>query len=214
MSLEDRGKFAEEWRNEYTEYCSSRAADPSLPVTSIDEHHLDSLKNLLKSWSLEGLWDGEKVQEISLIWHRLVPWSDSEAGLAALNSRYPACTLSNGNFSLLEDLRAFGKLRFTHIFSAEAFGTFKPNKAVYLGAAEKLGLPPNQCALVAAHLDDLKAAKGCGLSAIYVERAQEEDWSQQKIEQANADGWVDLWVKENEDGFLAVNRKLEEQAQP
>jgi 2-haloacid dehalogenase len=213
MSLVDWGVFAQKWRNQYMKYCQSRAADSSLPVTTIDEHHLDSLKGLLQRWSLEGLWDDEHAKEISLIWHRLVPWKDSAPGLKALGYKYPTCTLSNGNFSLLEDLRRFGSLSFSHIFSAEAFGTFKPNKAVYLGAAEKLGLPPTQCALVAAHLGDLKAAKGCGYFAIYVERPQEENWNLEKIEQAKTEGWVDLWIKEGDDGFLAVSRKLEKQAQ-
>lgn len=189
-------------------YCASRAADASLPVATIDEHHHQSLQSLLGKWGIENLWNVEEVHDLSLIWHRLTPWSDSEQGLALLSARYPTCTLSNGNFSLLEDLRSFGKLKFSHIFSAEAFGTFKPNKAVYLGGAEKLGLRPEECALVAAHLGDLKAAKDCGFSAIYVERAREEGWNKQKIEQAKADGWVDLWVREDEDGFITVNQKL------
>ena len=194
-------------------YCASRAADPNLPVVTIDEHHHESLKELLEKWELQGLWTQEKVKEISLIWHRLTPWSDSADGLAALSRRFPTCTLSNGNISLLEDLRSFAKLHFTHIFSAESFGTFKPNKAVYLGGVEKLGLRPDECALVAAHLGDLQAAKRCGLSAIYVERPQEEGWKQDQIEQAKKDGWVDLWVTEKEDGFHTVERELREQAQ-
>jgi 2-haloacid dehalogenase len=157
------------------------------------------------------LWSAKEVQEISLLWHKLDPWTDSVPGLAALNSRYPTCTLSNGNFSLLEDLRTYGKLSFSHIFSAEAFQTFKPNKAVYFGAAEKLRLRPEQCALVAAHLADLKAAKGCGYSTIYVGRPREESWNEQQIEKAKT--WVDLWVEDGGDGFLEVDRKLRAQSQ-
>ena len=150
---------------------------------------------------------------MSLIWHHLTPWPDSEPGLAALSSSYPTCTLSNGNFSLLKDLRSFGKLKFTHIFSAEEFGTFKPNKAVYLGGAKNLGLRPEQCALVAAHLGDLKAAKACGYSVIYVERSQEESWSKEKIEEAKVEGWVDLWIEEGDVGLVAVDQKLKQKAQ-
>lgn len=211
MSLEDWGIFAQLWRNEYMKYCTTRAADPSLPVTTIDEHHLESLKILLQTWSLEGLWRTEEVQDISFLWHKLDPWTDSVPGLAALSSRYQTCTLSNGNFSLLEDLRTYGKLSFSHIFSAEAFKTFKPNKAVYFGAAEKLGLRPEQCALIAAHLGDLKAAKGCGYSVIYIERPREESWNAQQIEEAKS--WVDLWIKDGGDGILEIDRKLRTQAQ-
>jgi 2-haloacid dehalogenase len=120
------------------------------------------------------------------------------------------CTLSNGNLSLLADLRAFSKIPFTHIFSAEDFGSYKPAPAVYLGAAAKLELPPNQCAMVAAHLNDLKAAKQNGLQTIYVERTGEEDWSEDEVDKARQEGWVDLWVSGKDDGkgFITVAEKL------
>lgn len=120
------------------------------------------------------------------------------------------CTLSNGNLSLLGDLRTFSGIEFTHLFSAELFGTYKPSPKVYLGAAEKLKLPPNECVMVAAHLNDLKAAKGNGLQTVYVERLGEEDWSQDEVEKAKQEGWVDLWIERKDDskGFVTVAERL------
>lgn len=120
------------------------------------------------------------------------------------------CTLSNGNLSLLTDLRAHSKIPFTHIFSAELFGTYKPSPKVYLGAAEKLQLPPDQCAMVAAHLNDLKAAKDNGLQTIYVERPGEEAWSKEQVERAMHEGWVDMWISQGHGnmGFITVAEKL------
>lgn len=120
------------------------------------------------------------------------------------------CTLSNGNISLLSDLRAFSNIPFTHLFSAELFGTYKPSPRVYIGATERLNLPPNQCAMVAAHLNDLKAAKQNGLQTIYVERVGEEEWSKEDIEKAKQEGWVDLWVSlgDGSKGFITVAEKL------
>ena len=121
-------------------------------------------------------------------------------------------TLSNGNISLLTDLSTHGSLPFTHIFSAELFGSYKPSPKVYLGAVEKLGLKPSECAMVAAHLADLKAAKDLGLQVIYVEREAEEDWANEEVEKAR--GWVDLWVEKGDlgtsgkGGFLTVAEKL------
>jgi 2-haloacid dehalogenase len=212
MTLDDWGQFAQEWHDSYINYVHSRAADPDLPVATIDEHNLESLQALLKAWSLDGLWIDEEVKAVSLIWHQLAPWPDSEPGLKALSSRYSTCTLSNGNFSLLKDLKEFGNLDFTHIFSAEEFRTFKPNQAVYLGAAEKLGIDPSQCAMVAAHLGDLKAAKGCGFWTVYVERPMEEGWSEDMVEEVRREGWVNVWITEKEDGFVALDKKLREQA--
>jgi 2-haloacid dehalogenase len=112
--------------------------------------------------------------------------------------------------SLLGDLRTFSNIPFTHLFSAELFGTYKPSPKVYLGAAEKLNLPPSECVMVAAHLNDLKAAKSNGLQTIYVERAGEEDWDEDEVEKAKHEGWVDLWVsgKDGSKGFIAVAEKL------
>ena len=112
--------------------------------------------------------------------------------------------------SLLGDLRTFNGIDFSHLFSAELFGTYKPSPKVYLGAAEKLNLPPNECVMVAAHLNDLKAAKQNGLQTIYVERLGEEDWSQEDMEKARQEGWVDLWIerKDGSKGFVTVVEKL------
>jgi 2-haloacid dehalogenase len=90
------------------------------------------------------------------------------------------------------------------------FGSYKPSPRVYLGAAEKLTIPPSQCAMVAAHLNDLKAAKQNGLRTIYVERAGEEDWSQEDVAAAKQEGWVDLWIDlaGGTKGFISVAEQL------
>jgi 2-haloacid dehalogenase len=44
---------------------------------------------------------------------------------------------------------------------------------VYDGAAQLLGLAPGQVLMVAAHVDDLVAARGCGLLSAYVHRPDE-----------------------------------------
>jgi 2-haloacid dehalogenase len=112
--------------------------------------------------------------------------------------------------SLLSDLRDHGNMNFTHVLSAEMFGSYKPSPKVYLGAVEKLGLQPRECAMVAAHLGDLRAAKDLGLQAIYVERPGEEDWTSEEAEKARREGWVDLWVSQETGsrGFVTVAEKL------
>jgi 2-haloacid dehalogenase len=128
---------------------------------------------------------------------------------ASLLTQADTCTLSNGNLSLLGDLRTFTGIPFTHLFSAELFGTYKPSPKVYLGAAEKLNLLPRDCAMVAAHLNDLKAAKENGLQTIYIERAG-EDWDEGEVQQAKDAGWVDLWItsKDGNRGFITAAGKL------
>lgn len=212
MNFDDWEAFAQEWRNTYYVFTRSVAADPELRWKTVDDHHLESLQELLAEKDflpgddLRGLWTDEQIREMSLIWHKLDPWSDTVAGLKALNSKFTTCTLSNGNISLLEDMQKHSGMEFTHTFSSELFGSYKPNPAIYLGAAKKLGLEPGQCVMVAAHLGDLEAAKKCGFQTVYVQREQEETHKMER--EAKEKGFVDLWVNLPEDGFVTVAKEL------
>ena len=125
-----------------------------------------------------------------------------------LNQKFETATLSNGNTSLLRDLAEYGKLPYKHIASAEDFKAYKPHPEVYNGAAKKLGLQTRECGLIAAHLGDLQAAKGCGYQTIYIERREEETWDQEKVEKAKKDGWVDMWLGIDEGGFEEVAKRF------
>ena len=213
MSTEDWGAFAQEWRSSYYTFTRSLAADASLNWKTVDDHHLESLHELLvkhglgrEDGDLGGLWNKDEVKDMSLIWHKLDPWSDTVAGLEALNTKYDTCTLSNGDIALLKDMQQHGGMPFKHIYSSELFNSYKPNPAIYLGAAKRLGLKPSQCVMVAAHLGDLEAAKSCGYSTIYVERSREEE--RKNEDRAREKGFVDIWVKIDEEGFVEAARKL------
>ncbi|KAL5118474.1 hypothetical protein ACEQ8H_003650 [Pleosporales sp. CAS-2024a] len=210
MSLEHWGVFAQQWRDSYKRFTKRLASDATIPWVSVDEHHLGSLRDLVVAWRMEGLWDEEQLRQLSLVWHRLEPWADSAMGVALLNQRFDTCTLSNGNVSLLAHLRMSSGIPFTHLFSAELFGSYKPAARVYLGAAEKLRLAPSECVMVAAHLADLKAAKANGLQTVYVERLGEEDWTEDEIEVARNQGWVDLWIssRNGSKGFITLAQQL------
>lgn len=198
--------FVQEWRTSY--YHFTRTFDKSKSFVSVDQHHYDSLVELLNKWELEGLFTDDEVRDLALSWHRLRPWPDSVKGLERLNTKFQTCTLSNGNSSLLNELKEYGSLPFGHVASAEDFGAYKPSPLVYNGGAAKFGVTPQQCALVAAHLYDLKAAKKCGFYTIYVERPLEENLPAEEIATFKNDGTVDLWVTEEENGFLEVARRL------
>ncbi|PGH18006.1 haloacid dehalogenase, type II [Polytolypa hystricis UAMH7299] len=207
MKESDWHTFAQEWRSSYGAF--TKDFDPSRDTfISVDEHHYTSLKSLLTKYGLDGLWTSTEIKELSLAWHFLNPWADSVRGLEKLSEKFTTTTLSNGNESLLEDLRRHGPLKFDRIFSGEQFRAYKPNPLVYNGAAEKLGLSTGQCALVAAHLGDLKAAKGCGYQTVYVERPQEESYSDEEVLRAKEEGWVDMWVNGRGEGFLDVARRF------
>ncbi|KAG9190064.1 2-haloacid dehalogenase [Alternaria panax] len=210
MTDADWGRFAQQWRNTYKVFTKQLASDATVPWKSVDDHHLSALKQLVTEWELDGLWNDEEIRALNLVWHQLAPWEDSVDGVALLNKHFATAMLSNGNTSLLTDLRAYSGIPFSHIFSAELFGTYKPAPEVYLGAVQKMGLQPGECVMVAAHLPDLEAAHGNGLKTVYVERDGEEDWSKEEIEEAREAGWVDVWVglAEGSKGFVSVAERL------
>ena len=53
---------------------------------------------------------------------------------------------------------------------AEVFKAYKPDPRTYLGVAAVFDVAPSQVMLAAAHDDDLKAARACGLRTAYIER--------------------------------------------
>ena len=59
------------------------------------------------------------------------------------------------------------------ILGAEISQAYKPTPAAYLRTAEVLALPPSQVCLVAAHNDDLAAARDCGFKTAFVPRPME-----------------------------------------
>ncbi|EKV10723.1 Haloacid dehalogenase, type II [Penicillium digitatum] len=206
MTGDDWLVFVAEWRRTYNVFTST--FDPSKEFVSVDQHHYNALQDLLRQRGLNGLFTDEKLWELAFAWHRLNPWTDSVPGLELLNRRFATSTLSNGNVSLLQDLQRHGSLPFTYLVSAENFGAYKPSPLVYNGAAKNFGLEPGQCGLVAAHLNDLKAAKSCGFQTIYVERELEEKMSKEEAEKVKAEGWVDMWVDLESDGFREVARRF------
>lgn len=208
LKMHDWRILAEEWRQSYTIFTG--IFDSSKGFVTVDQHHYTALQDLLQQRGIRQLFSDNELWELARCWHRLNPWPDSVSGLELLNRQFTTSTLSNGNVSLLRDLQQHGSLPFMHIMSAEDFGAYKPSPKVYHGAAKRLGHDPSQCALVAAHLKDLQAAKNCGFQTIYVERELEEAWSAEQVAQAKADGFVDIWVEMDSGGFMEVARRLME----
>jgi 2-haloacid dehalogenase len=207
LTDEDWGQFGQEWRNSYKTFVKGFVPGET-EWRDIDTHHHISLVDLLKKWKLEDLYTEDEVKDLSLVWHYLDPWADSSPGLQKLGTRFITSTLSNGNQSLLKDLDDHGSLGFKKLQSSADFKAYKPHPSVYKGAANALRLEPSEVAMVAAHLSDLKAARGCGFKTIYVERRQEEDWKPEQEDYKDAKSWVDLWISETEDGFLEVARRF------
>jgi len=172
----DWAKFAQEWRMGYI-VNTRRIASGGQGPSSVDVMHREILDNMLKSdeWSHVGaLWDESTRVALNLVWHRLKGWPDTVQGLFALKKQVIIATLSNGNVRLLIDMAKHSNLPWDTVFSAELFDTFKPNPKVYLQAIHHLSFPPSQCAMVAAHIHDLRVAASLGMKTVYVRRVGED----------------------------------------
>ena len=167
----DWAAFADAWRAGYRP-AMARVRSGELPWTRIDDLHRMILDGLLDRFSLRGLPE-EELDHLNRVWHRLKPWPDARAGLARLKRRHVIATLSNGNVALLVNMAKRGRLPWDCILSAEVVRHYKPDPETYLGAAALLGVKPHELMMVAAHKDDLHAARACGLKTAYVTRPRE-----------------------------------------
>jgi 2-haloacid dehalogenase len=167
----DWAAFADAWRAVYHPSLN-RVRQGELPWTKLDRLHRTSLEEILKKFQITGLSDEEKDQ-LNNVWHRLNPWPDSVAGLERLKSRFVITTLSNGNISLLTHMAKHAELPWDCIFSAENVRHYKPDPEVYLLVPDLFDLKPENVMMVAAHEQDLQAARKLGLRTALVHRPLE-----------------------------------------
>jgi 2-haloacid dehalogenase len=150
----------------------NRVRTGELPWTKLDVLHRMILDKILGDFGISGLTESEK-DDLNRAWHRLKPWPDTVAGLTRLKKRFTIAPLSNGNIALMTDLAKHSGLPWDCILGAELVRHYKPDREVYESAADFLNLQKGDVMMVAAHLGDLRAAKGVGLRTAFVTRPLE-----------------------------------------
>jgi phosphoglycolate phosphatase-like HAD superfamily hydrolase len=107
------------------------------------------------------------------------------------------------------------------VFGGDIFDIYKPcalhmrncsldernfrNPRTFLGATRLLGLPPHEVAMVAAHIDDLRAAASHGLCTVYLRRLTEDIGIRETVSSKAQGGEVDVVV----DSLLELAEVLE-----
>lgn len=167
----DWARFADAWRGGYGP-AMDRVRRGELPWTPLDRLHRMILDQLLDKFQIRNLSEAEK-QRLNRVWHRLSPWPDAIGGLTRLRGRFILATLSNGNVALLVNMAKHAGLPWDCIFSAELVRQYKPAPQVYQMAANLLDLRGEEVLMVAAHKEDLRAAKQSGLRTAFVPRPLE-----------------------------------------
>lgn len=167
----DADAFALAWRVGY-QPAMEAVRSGGRGFVKLDVLHREILDGLLPRFGLAHLGEAERA-DLNRVWHRLAAWPDSVAGLTRLKSRFTICSLSNGNLGLLTDMAKLAGLPWDCVLSAEVFRAYKPDPRVYLGAAGVFEADPGEVMMVAAHHDDLAAARASGLMTAYIERPLE-----------------------------------------
>jgi 2-haloacid dehalogenase len=193
-------KFADMWRAGYGPGMN-RVRSGELPWTKLDALHRMTLDRIAAELGITAWSEADKAA-LNRAWHRLAPWPDVVQGLSRLKKKFIIAPLSNGNISLMTDLARHSRLPWDCILGAELVRHYKPDREVYQSAADFLDLQPGEVMMVAAHLGDLRAAKGVGLKTAFVTRPLEFGPDGRADQQPDAS--VDLSASD----FLDLAKKL------
>jgi 2-haloacid dehalogenase len=168
----DNFAFADGWRALYQprmeEIRSGRREYADLDVL-----HRENLDAVLEAFGLAEAFNEEERATLNGAWEKLPPWPDAVAGLEGLKAGAIVAACSNGSIAMMTRLAKYGRLPWDCILGAGLARAYKPDPRAYLTSCEALRLAPDRVMMVAAHNDDLAAARACGLKTAFVVRAAE-----------------------------------------
>ena len=174
----DAAQMADAWRARY-QPAMEDIRQHKRPFEILDILHRENLDHVLASFGLEEVGEADRAA-LNLCWHRLQGWPDSAEGLKALKRRFILATQSNGNIALIVNMAKTADLSWDVVLGAEVTGYYKPRPEAYDKACAALGLPNEACMMVAAHNDDLAAARQQGMRTAFVCRPTEHGPNQTK----------------------------------
>jgi 2-haloacid dehalogenase len=179
--------FADEWRSLY-QPAMQRVRSGERPWVKLDVLNRENLETVLSKHEADfGAITNTELVELNRAWEKLEPWPDSVAGLTRLKQQFAIGPISNGSIAGMLNLARFGGLPWDVITGAEVTRSYKPMLQTYLKSADAVGLPPERVSMVAAHNEDLRAARAAGLRTVFVCRPHEHGPRQTTDLKATAD---------------------------
>ncbi|WP_202913464.1 haloacid dehalogenase type II [Acuticoccus sediminis] len=171
----DAGAFADAWVGRY-DAAAGAVRDDGRPYVTLDVLNRETLDVSLSEVGIapSGL-PARELDELTRAWHRLKPWPDAVAGIAALKKRFIVAPLSDGHTRMLVDMAKFAGLPWDVVLGADLFQAYKPMPQVYSSACGFLDVAPERAMLVAAHGYDLAGARACGLKTAFIQRSNASD---------------------------------------
>jgi 2-haloacid dehalogenase len=168
----DAAAFADAWRGKYQPAMAKIRAGQRGYV-ALDILHRENLDAVLAEFGLGDGLDDDARARLNRAWEKLPPWPDSVPGLTALKAQCIIAPCSNGSIALMTRLARFAGLPWDAVLGAEIAQAYKPQPEVYLASCRALGLAPRDVMMIAAHNDDLEAARTSGLKCGFVMRPRE-----------------------------------------
>ena len=181
----DPAAFADSWRAEY-QPAMEEVRSGRRSFTILDVLHRENLKKVATDFGL-GALSAEDEDFLVTAWHRLPGWPDSSEGMLRLKQKFILGSQSNGNIALIVNMAKYANLQWDVVLGAEVVGYYKPQPKAYLNACTALGLATENCMMVAAHNDDLVAARAAGMKTAFVCRPTEHGVGQTKDLHAEQD---------------------------
>lgn len=183
----DPNNFADLWREQYKP-AMEKIRSGNRGYVALDILHRENLEIVLEQTNLSGCFDKNERDNLNLAWEHLPTWPDTVSGLSKLKKQFTIAPCSNGSISLMTNLALFSNLPWDDYVGAETAQNYKPELIVYKKSVEKLGLLPQQVVMVAAHNEDLIAAKKAGLKTAFFPRPAEHG-SNQKTDLTASFDW-------------------------
>ena len=182
----DGHAFADYWRGLY-QPAMQRVRSGNRGYVALDILHLENLDETLHHFGLADQFGTEARAIMNLFWERLDPWPDVVEGLAALKETAIIAPCSNGSIALMTRLAKHANLPWDCILGADIAQNYKPEPAVYTACCNALRLEAGEVMMVAAHNDDLAAARAGGLQTAFIARPTEYGPHQSKDFEPDAD---------------------------
>jgi 2-haloacid dehalogenase len=165
--------FADEWRALY-QPAMAPVRSGQRPWVRLEVLNRENLVQALAAHGVAAqAIPTEELDTLNRAWERLDPWPDTVEGLTRLKRRFPIAPISNGHIAGMLRLARFANLPWALVLGAEIAHNYKPRPEVYLASCDAAGVAPARAAMVAAHNQDLAAARALGLATIFVRRPRE-----------------------------------------
>jgi 2-haloacid dehalogenase len=183
----DAAAFADAWRGRYQPAMESIRSG-GRPYTDLDILHRENLDATLAEFSLADRFSETDRAALNRAWEKLPAWPDVAPGLQRIKAKLIIAPCSNGSIALMTRLSRYAGLPWDCILGAGIARAYKPDARVYLASCEALRLQPDHVMMVAAHNDDLAAARAAGLKTAFVPRPKEHG-DRQTANLAHSSDW-------------------------